>query len=199
VQLHALANQLTESRTNVSTTFELQVIELLHKLSMPNARFEVKVRELPDFESHGIDEVTYLFSANLGVPTNPISQIASGGELSRLALSIKSIIADKTNLPTMIFDEVDSGVSGQVALIMGSLIDDLSENYQIISITHSPQVAAFGDEHFFIYKEDQIDRSFTKVKKLNPEERVLELAQMLSGNPPTNAAIMNAKELLNRT
>ena len=96
----------------------------------------------------------------------------------------------------MIFDEVDSGVSGQVALIMGQLLGDLSEKYQIITITHSPQVAAYGDEHFYIYKEDSVERSFTKVRKLNEEDRVLEIAHMLSGNPPTPSAISNAKDLI---
>lgn len=197
-ELDKRAAKLTKSRVEVSKPFADKIMVILNKLSMPNAQFEVVIEALPEYDAHGGDKIEYHFSANKGIPINPISQIASGGELSRLALCIKTIIADKTNLPTMIFDEVDSGVSGQVALIMGQLIDDLSDKYQIITITHSPQVAAHGDDHFFIYKEDRQDRSYTKVKKLDQSERVTELAQMLSGNPPSESAILNAKELLSQ-
>jgi len=170
-ELKHLAGKLTESRQKVAVGFSKSIEKILQKLSMH-------------------------FSANKGIPLNPITQIASGGEMSRLALCIKSIIADRTNLPTMIFDEVDSGVSGQVALIMGQLIGDLSEKYQIITITHSPQVAAYGDEHFFIYKEDSSERSYTKVRKLDEDGRINEIAHMLSGNPPTPSAVTNARELM---
>ena len=195
-QLQEIADLLTQTRLKVSASFSKSIEEILKKLSMPNAQFEIRIEPLSAFEEHGNDNIEYHFSANKGIPLNPITQIASGGELSRLALCIKSIIADKTNLPSMIFDEVDSGVSGQVALIMGQLLGDLSEKYQIITITHSPQVAAYGDEHFYIYKEDSVERSFTKVRKLNEEDRVLEIAHMLSGNPPTPSAISNAKDLI---
>tara|TARA_Y100000385_G_C13096062_1_gene641393 strand:+ start:1392 stop:3062 length:1671 start_codon:yes stop_codon:yes gene_type:complete len=195
-ELKQIAHRLTESRTNVSGNFSKSIEKILQKLSMPNARFEIKINPLPAFEEHGNDDIVYHFSANKGIPLNPITQIASGGEMSRLALCIKSIIADRTNLPTMIFDEVDSGVSGQVALIMGQLIGDLSEKYQIITITHSPQVAAYGDEHFFIYKEDTSERSYTKVRKLDEDGRINEIAHMLSGNPPTPSAVTNARELM---
>ncbi|MEE9372322.1 MAG: DNA repair protein RecN [Saprospiraceae bacterium] len=194
--LENAANKLTKSRKDVSSEFGKAIEVILQKLSMPNARFEVIIEPLLNYEDNGKDNIAYHFSANKGIPLNPITSIASGGEMSRLALCIKSIIADKTNLPTMIFDEVDSGVSGQVALIMGALIGDLSEKYQIIAITHSPQVAAYGDEHFFIYKEDSAQRSYTRVKKLDRDGRINEIAQMLSGNPPTPSAITNAKELM---
>jgi len=195
-ELKHLAGKLTESRQKVAVGFSKSIEKILQKLSMPNAQFEVKINPLPAFEEHGNDDIVYHFSANKGIPLNPITQIASGGEMSRLALCIKSIIADRTNLPTMIFDEVDSGVSGQVALIMGQLIGDLSEKYQIITITHSPQVAAYGDEHFFIYKEDSSERSYTKVRKLDEDGRINEIAHMLSGNPPTPSAVTNARELM---
>ena len=195
-KLTEVAEKITKSRIKASNGFSSSIENLLQKLSMPNAQFEIRIEPLAHFEEHGKDEVTYYFSANKGIPLNPITQIASGGELSRIALCIKSIIADSTNLPTMIFDEVDSGVSGQVALIMGQLIGDLSEKYQIITITHSPQVAAYGDMHFYIYKEDGADRSYTKVKKLDEKGRIEEIAHMLSGNPPTPSAITNAKELI---
>jgi len=195
-ELKHLAGKLTESRQKVAVGFSKSIEKILQKLSMPNAQFEVKINPLPAFEEHGNDDIVYNFSANKGIPLNPITQIASGGEMSRLALCIKSIIADRTNLPTMIFDEVDSGVSGQVALIMGQLIGDLSEKYQIITITHSPQVAAYGDEHFFIYKEDSSERSYTKVRKLDEDGRINEIAHMLSGNPPTPSAVTNARELM---
>lgn len=195
-ELRGLASQVSSSRLGVVGKFSKEIESILHKLSMPNAQFEVEISDLQDFEPHGRDNIEYLFSTNKGIPLNPLNQIASGGELSRLALCIKTIIADKTNLPTMIFDEVDSAVSGQVALIMGQLIDDLSQKYQIITITHSPQVAAHGNHHFLIFKEDRNDRSYTRVKKLDKEERVSELAQMLSGDPPSEAALLNARELL---
>jgi DNA repair protein RecN (Recombination protein N) len=163
---------------------------------MTNAQFHVDITEASTYEVHGKDLIEFQFSANRGIPMNPLHKIASGGELSRVALCIKSILADKTNLPTMIFDEVDSGVSGQVAMIMGQLIDDLSTKYQIVTITHSPQVAAQGNDHFLIYKIDQQDRSFTKVKKLTKEERVEQIAQMLGGESPSEAALTNARELL---
>lgn len=194
--LEEMADKISNSRKEVSSHFAIEIQAILHKLSMQNARFEVGILPLPRFESHGKDDIEYLFSANQGIPLNPLNKIASGGELSRLALSIKSIIADKTNLPTMIFDEVDSGVSGQVALIMGQLINDLSQKYQIITITHSPQVAAHGHDHFVIFKEDKNERSYTRVRKLNYKERVDELAQMLGGHSPSEAAIRNAEELL---
>ena len=195
-ELLELSSKLTESRSSVTGTFATEITNILHKLSMPNAEFQVVIMELPEFEIYGRDRIEYQFSANMGIPLNPINQIASGGELSRLALCIKSIIADKTNLPTMVFDEVDSGVSGQVAVVMGQLITDLSQKYQIITITHSPQVAAHGDDHFFIYKEDKNNRSYTKVRKLNQQDRIREIAQMLSGDPPSESAISNARELL---
>jgi len=190
------AGLLTASRKKSAPGFANSIEKILHKLSMPNAQFEVHFSHLGSYEPHGVDQIDYRFTANKGMSLGSIKEIASGGEMSRLALAIKSILADKTNLPTMIFDEVDSGVSGQVALIMGGLITKLSKKYQIITITHSPQVAAHGDLHFYIFKEDGATRTYTKVKELNPLDRKSQIAEMLSGDPPTPSALTNAQELI---
>lgn len=191
------AQSLSERRKSVTEDFSRQVIELLSKLAMEHARFEVEFRLLPELGPHGWDEVNFLFAANKGSRVQSIRDVASGGELSRLALATKSLVASSIPLPTMVFDEIDAGISGDVALKMGNILRKLSNEHQVVTITHSPQVASKADRHFFIFKEFREDRTLTRVRELNREEQIREIAIMLSQNPPSESAMENARELLN--
>ncbi|XHR95330.1 hypothetical protein ACFJIV_01055 [Mucilaginibacter sp. UC70_90] len=144
----------------------------------------------------GIDNIRFLFSANKGHALAEMSKVASGGELSRSMLSIKSIVAQYTALPTIIFDEIDTGVSGEVANKVGQIMERLAQNLQVITITHLPQIASKGQSHYFVYKDDSEASTFTRIKQLNNDERVLEIAKMLSGDKPGESALQNARELL---
>jgi DNA repair protein RecN (Recombination protein N) len=144
----------------------------------------------------GIDNIRFLFSANKGHALAEMSKVASGGELSRLMLSIKSIVAQYTALPTIIFDEIDTGVSGEVANKVGQIMERLAQNLQVITITHLPQIASKGKSHYFVYKDDSEAATFTRIKQLSNDERVLEIAKMLSGDKPGESALQNARELL---
>jgi DNA repair protein RecN (Recombination protein N) len=149
------------------------------------------------FTKTGVDIIRFMFSANKGHALADMSKVASGGELSRLMLSIKSIIAEYTALPTIIFDEIDTGVSGEVANKVGQVMERLSQNLQVITITHLPQIAGKGKSHYFVYKDDTAATTYTRIKKLDDNERVLEIAKMLSGDKPGESALQNARELLN--
>jgi len=195
-KLNKLAKTLSEKRKKTSPSLEKAIKKLLSELSMKNAQIKVDLQSMDSFGSTGKDQIEFLFSANLGGEFKPLKSVASGGETSRLALCIKSIIADVMHLPTMIFDEIDSGVSGEVALKMGQILSELSQKHQLLSITHSPQIASKADRHFYIYKEVKDKRTVTGIKTLNESERVTEIAKMLSGDPPSNAAKSNAKELI---
>jgi DNA repair protein RecN (Recombination protein N) len=166
---------------------------------MPNAVLRISADRLEEgkFDINGIDQIRFLFSANKGQAPLPISKVASGGELSRLMLSIKSLVAVHTSLPTIIFDEIDTGISGEVALKVGNIMEKLSENMQVIAITHLPQIAARGNAHYTVYKDEQSEITHTNIRQIESEERVMELAKMLSGNNPGESAILNARELLN--
>ncbi len=190
------AKTLSQKRKRIAGEFENRIHDMLVALSMPHAQLRVDIQEREELGPSGIDRITFLFSPNKGSEYLPLKNIASGGETSRLTLCIKSLTADKLTLPTLIFDEIDSGVSGDVAGKMGNLLSTLSHGHQVITITHSPQIAAKGDAHYFVYKEDTKDRTITAVKKLSREDRIIEIAKMLSTNPPSKAAIANAKELL---
>jgi DNA repair protein RecN (Recombination protein N) len=148
------------------------------------------------FDQNGNNQIRFLFSANKGQSPLPMNKVASGGELSRLMLSIKSLIAVHTALPTIIFDEIDTGISGEVALKVGHIMEKLSKNMQVIAITHLPQIASKGDTHYRVYKDEKGDITNTNITKLNEEERIFELAKMLSGDNPGESAIQNARELL---
>ena len=196
-QLTELSDHLSTGRKEASQKLEEQIIILLQKLAMPNAEFVVSQLTNDAFSEYGRDTVSFLFSANKHVSPQEISEIASGGEISRLMLSIKSVISDVIALPAIIFDEIDTGVSGEIAEKIGHIMKEMSDNMQVISITHLPQVAAKADHHYKVYKiEGDID-TFTKIKKLSSNERVIELASMLSGENITDAALNNAEELLN--
>ncbi len=170
--------------------------QMLAPLGMPHIRFAVHFIEKPEPEESGIDEVQFLFSANKNRELQPVAEIASGGEISRLMLCIKAMIAGIVALPAIVFDEIDTGVSGDIADKMGDIMQDLGANMQVLTITHLPQIAAKGKAHYFVYKQDMPDQTVTCIKQLNREERLTEIARMLSGSSLTDAAIANAKELL---
>lgn len=194
--LSAQSVQISEKRRAVVPETEKKVMELLHRLGMPNARFRIRLTSAKDFTVSGKDNADFLFSANRQTEPEDIARIASGGELSRVMLSLKSLIAKNNNLPSIIFDEIDSGVSGEVADRVGQILSSMGKCMQVINITHLPQVASRGTRHFHIYKEDRDDSTITRVKLLSSDERIIEVARLLSGSEITDTAIKNAKELL---
>ena len=187
---------LSERRKIVPAPFEGKVQALLAQLSMPHARIRVDIRPTDTLTATGSDDVQILFATNIGSKFLPIKDVASGGELSRLTLCTKSLVADAIPLPTLIFDEIDTGISGDVSLKMGLILKELSDRHQVVSITHTPQIAARADKHYFAYKQVQNDRTITNIRLLNPDERVRALAVMVGGNPPSEAALATAKELI---
>ncbi len=196
IKLTELAAKLSEGRREAAEKFENRIILILQRLGIPSAKFKILLEETTNFTETGKDTVSFLFSSNKHSDVQNITEIASGGEISRLMLSIKSIIADTMALPAIIFDEIDTGVSGEIAEKIGQIMKEMSDNMQVISITHLPQVAAKANFHYKVYKiEDEYDTR-TDIKKLNAEERIKELATMLSGEIITDAALKNAEELL---
>ena len=197
--LHEKAALLSERRHAVTEGFETKIHAMLEQLSMPFARLKVELTPTDALTSTGTDRINFLFAANKGSRMEAIKDVASGGEVARLTLCTKSLVASAIPLPTLIFDEIDTGVSGDVALKMGKILFDLARKHQVVSITHTPQIAAQADAHYFVYKQNDDERTSTSVKLLTEEERVQEIAVMLSGNPPSNAALYNASELLKRS
>ncbi len=195
-EMNSFAEELSTQRKSVIPYVENQLIEKLHYLGMPNVRFECKAEEkTPDIT--GKDSIQFLFSANKKVPLQPISQIASGGEISRVMLCIKSMIAGAMELPTIIFDEIDTGTSGEIADKMGEIMQKMSKNMQVIVISHLPQIASKGNTHYKVYKTDDKDFTHTTMIKLDAEQRITEIARMLSGAEISEQAIENAKVMLN--
>lgn len=192
------ATQLTAVRKKAGKIMQDELTEVLKTLGMPNVTLSLDIskREKPD--TTGADHVAFLFSANKNVPVQDISEIASGGEIARLMLALKSLIAKRTQLPTIVFDEIDTGVSGNMAGRMAEVMRQIAENCQVICITHLPQIAAIGSHHYKVYKEDTADTTRSHIVPLSPTERVEEIAHMLSGAQITEAAINNAKALLER-
>ena len=190
------ATKLSKKRNSVQKKIEKDVGVLLDQLAMSDAKLVVELKSTDTLNRMGKDKLEFLFTANLGAKPQPIRQVASGGEMSRLNLCLKSLVAGKSTLPTLIFDEIDTGISGMVAEKMGSMIHNLAKSHQIISITHSPQIAAKANQHYFVYKEGHTGKTKTKVRALSKEERITEIATMLSTNPPSKNALANAKELL---
>lgn len=195
-QLLVIASEMSTRRKSVVSDFEQKVQDMLAQLSMPHARLQVAIQSDQELSATGADDVQFLFASNPGSKFLPIKDVASGGELSRLTLCTKSLVADAIPLPTLIFDEIDSGVSGDVSMKMGLILKELSSRHQVIAITHTPQVAARADRHFFVYKQVSDTRTATNVRLLNQEERMKAIAIMLSGNPPSNAALHTARELM---
>ena len=163
---------------------------------MPSAKFSIACTQEEDLTPDGLDTVKFLFSANKGVTPDDVSKIASGGELSRLMLSVKSMISRKNLLPTIIFDEIDSGVSGDIAGKVGMILKRMAANMQVIVITHLPQIAGKGSAHYWVFKEDVNDTTRSKIRRLTPDERIEEIAKMVSSDRLTEASYQTAKELL---
>ena len=198
-KLENFSSQLTKKRLAVISALQLKVEGTLKSLGISHAQFIVSFEPKNDFSSVGKDSFQFLFSANKGVVPTLVSKTASGGESSRLMLAIKDILAEHQQLPTILFDEIDTGVSGEIAEKMGAILSTMGEKRQVISITHLPQLAAKGNHHYFVFKDDSSERSITQIKRLTTDERLEELAKMLSGAKLTVAAMNNAKELLHQT
>lgn len=191
-----LAGQLTDTRKLAAGKLEEQLVKKVSVLGMPNMQFSCLISSKKQPDINGIDEIDFLFSANKNVTLKPVSEIASGGEISRLMLGTKALIAGAIALPAIIFDEIDTGVSGEIADKMGDIMKGLGTQMQVITITHLPQIAAKGTFHYFVYKEEAGNTTETNIRQLDSRERIKEIAQMLSGSELTQAALEHAKNLL---
>lgn len=196
-QLDAFADQIRNNRTTAIPNLTTKWADILSLLGMPNARFNIEIKPISEYRANGKDELRFLFSANKGTDFGLLKKVASGGELSRIMLATKSILAQYSKLPTIIFDEIDTGVSGEIADKMGEIMKGMSAQMQVLAITHLPQIAAKGDVHFKVFKTSDGDQTRTQLKRLDSEERVIEIAQMLSGAAISDSAINHAKALLN--
>ena len=193
--LTKLASDLSDQRKKQADPFAKQVNHLLHQVGMPNAQLKVQL-DTVSFNRFGIDKIDFLFDANNSQKFEPIKKVASGGELSRLMLCIKSLVGKSIDLPTMIFDEIDSGISGEPAKQVGLLLQELGQARQVLCITHQPQIAAKGQAHLYVYKEQEGKTTHTHVRTLAADERVIHIARMIGGDPPSKAALEHANELL---
>ena len=194
--LGEISDEISEKRKSVLPEIELRITELLKQLGIPNAKFKISLSPLKDYTSSGRDQADFLFSANKQIAPENLARIASGGELSRVMLCLKSLLTKNNNLPTIIFDEIDSGVSGEVADKVGQILASMGKYMQVVNITHLPQVASRGNRHYHVYKDDTDHSSFTRVKLLSSDERIHEVARLLSGSEVTETALKNARELL---
>ena len=194
-ELKQAAEALSKSRKKVFKPLSKHLISLLQELGMPDTQLIVDHSTTPP-TSRGIDSIEILFTANKGMHPRPLAQVASGGEFSRLMFSIKYVMAEKTALPTLILDEIDTGVSGEIAIRLGNRMKEIALRHQVISISHLPQIASKADAHFFVFKDNSASRTITSIKKLNNEERVNEIAQMIGGARPSAKAVENAREML---
>ena len=191
------SKKISISRKKILPNLKIEIESILCNLGMSNSSFKFNLKESKRYNKYGNDSIEVLFSANKGIDFSPIFKVVSGGELSRILLSIKSILSKHLNLPTMLFDEIDTGISGEMSNAMANLMLKMSKKMQIISITHLPQIAAKGEHHFNVYKYENLGKTNTKIKKLNNQERIQEIAKMLSGDGISSSALMHAKELLN--
>ncbi|WP_282036600.1 DNA repair protein RecN [Saccharicrinis aurantiacus] len=199
LKLGGLAEKLTKSRKKVFSSIEKTLSSQLKELGMPNARLVINYAVLEEFSDSGLDDICFLFSANKQGELAEIPKVASGGEMSRVMLCIKSLLSISRGLPTIIFDEIDTGVSGEVADKMGVIMQEISKNIQVLSITHLPQIAVKGQQHYKVYKSDTKDATHTSIVVLSYEDRVKEVAKMLSGSSLSEAALSNAEELLSQS
>lgn len=191
------AEVLSKSRLTALPIIEKQISDLLKDLGMPNALLKIE-DEIIKPSPMGTNVINLLFSANKGMKPQPIKNVASGGEFSRLMLAIKYILANKRALPTIIFDEIDTGISGEVSIKVGNMMREMSRNHQLIAITHLHQIAAQGSAHYFVYKDNSSDRTVSRIRKLSSEERIMEIAQMIGGENPSKAIVENAREMLEK-
>ena len=196
IELSAIAQKISSDRKRIIIDFEKDIVGLLRELGMPDARVKIDHKLSTELTNDGLDKVKFLFSSNKGVDLDDISRIASGGELSRLMLSVKSLISQKNLLPTIIFDEIDIGVSGEIAGKIGIILRRMAKKMQVIAITHLPQIAGMGEEHFLVYKVIEEEMTKSRMKKLGREERIHEIAKMLSNDKVTASASKAASELL---
>lgn len=196
-QLQKLAQSLHQKRVEIIPTLSKKLEDVLSELGLPNARFTFNFSTATVFKSNGTDQLQLLFTANKGATPGLLKKVASGGELSRIMLAIKAVLAGYKQLPTIVFDEIDTGVSGEIASKMASILETMSASMQLVSITHLPQLASKGNHHLKVFKEDINNRTVTSIKQLNPADRVNELAQMIGGKSITDSALAHAKQLLN--
>lgn len=196
-QLQVESQQIHDHRIKIIPQLTEQLETILATLGMANAKFKIDLQQVQNYYANGNDELEFLFSANKGGNFNELKKAASGGELSRIMLAIKSILSKYIQLPTIMFDEIDTGVSGEISNKMANIMQQMSKSMQVFTITHLPQIAAKGDTHFKVFKEDVDEVTQTQLKKLNPDERIVEIAQMLGGIKLSNSAIEHAKQLLN--
>lgn len=197
-ELNDLAKKISDHRLKQAQPTEKAVKEHLNLLHLEKAAFEIKVAPTDELNEFGKNEIQYLFSANPGIPLAPVERVASGGEMSRLALSIKALVAQSIPLPTIVFDEIDAAVSGSAADRIGQLLEELGSHHQVICITHSPQVASRAHKHLYVYKKSEEDSTVTQIRELDQQARIHELAVMMSTNPPSESALENAKYLLGK-
>jgi DNA repair protein RecN (Recombination protein N) len=192
-----LAKDLHDNRVEALPMLQQKLELYLSLLGLPNAKFKVEFTTSPTFKKSGTDNIALYFTANRGGNFGLLKKVASGGEMSRIMLSVKALLSKYKKLPTIVFDEIDTGVSGEIALKMASIMGEMSTHMQIISITHLPQIAAKGEQHIKVYKEDRQNTTVTHLKQLSQEERIVEIAQMIGGKNITDTTLANAKELLN--
>jgi DNA repair protein RecN len=195
-RLSEAAKQLTDKRMSVRKPVVEHVERMLNDLGMPNGRFEIVFSVLDGFAPSGADKIEFLFSANKNRPPMPISEIASGGEMSRLMLIVKSLISTTKALPTIIFDEIDTGISGEIAKKMGEIMEQMAENMQVIAISHLPQIASKGRTHYKVFKDETKDKTQTNIIQLSANERIMEIAEMMAGKNPSRSALDSAAEML---
>lgn len=195
-ELLKLAKLLSDRRLNAKKSFEKAVIDIIRQLAMPHGVFEIECSKLNDFSNTGLDKVRFLFSANKGIAPEDMSRVASGGELSRLMLAIKAVAAGKNYIPTLIFDEIDTGVSGEVASKLGDIMRKMGERLQLVSITHLPQIASKSRQHFYVFKDNSGEKTHSNIRQLVHDERVVEIAKMLSNDKITPEALKAAEVLL---
>lgn len=194
-QAQQLADQLTQSRQQVIEPLQHEMEARLHQLALPDSRFQIQLIAAGALHEYGQESADFLFSANKGVEPSDISKVASGGEISRVMLALKSVITDSVLLPTVIFDEIDTGISGETANRVAAVMRTFSERHQVIAITHLPQIAANGNRHYLVYKENREDQAVTDLRELHGEERIQAIATLICGNQLTEAALNTAREL----
>jgi len=197
LKLNNIAIQIHEKRKSVINDLTNEIENVLYELGMVNSKFKISLFKTENFYSNGMDTIDFEFLANKGYEFKKIKDAASGGEMSRIMLSIKSIMAKYKKLPSIIFDEIDTGVSGEISKKMGKIMKELGSRIQTFSITHLPQIAAMGESHFLIYKNDIDGYTKTMISRLNDNERIVEIAKMLEGNNASESAYIHAKQLLN--
>lgn len=195
-QMQQAADRVTAARAKAARQLEQQLLPVLAQVGMASAKVVVEITPAADFNSLGHDNVRLLFNANQGGVLRPLAEVASGGELSRLMLAVKSVVTQRSLLPTIIFDEIDSGVSGDISVAVGNIMRRMAQHMQVIAISHLPQIAAKARQHLKVAKALEDDRTISRIRQLDPDQRVTEIAVMLSSNPPTPAALQTARELM---